>query len=81
MAKELALENDISDNFYASYGWLAKFLSRNGFSYRQITNLTSPTSQELIKRASNYVIYFQAALKRDTANLDNTILMDKQLSI
>jgi hypothetical protein len=42
-AKELALENDISDNFNASDGWLAKFLSRNGFSYRRVANLTSFT--------------------------------------
>ena len=76
-AKELALENDISDNFNASDGWLAKFLSRNGFSYRRVTNLTSLTSQELVKRASNYIIYLRSALERDTANLDNTILMDE----
>jgi uncharacterized lipoprotein YmbA len=39
-AKELALENDISNNFNASDGWIAKFLSRNGVSNRRVTNLT-----------------------------------------
>lgn len=74
-AIELAFTNDIK-TFTASDGWLSKFLSRNGFSFRRVTNLTSLTSEELIKRALNYMIYLQQ-VKKGGIRLNHTILMDE----
>ena len=47
-AVSLAEANGVH-NFAASDGWLSKFLCRNGFSFRRITNLTSLSPQELCR--------------------------------
>jgi hypothetical protein len=59
-AMEIAVENGI-DRFKASDGWLNSFLERNGYAFRRITNLTALSSEELIKRATNYMQFLQNA--------------------
>lgn len=75
-ALELAAQNGISNSFCASDGWLSKFLKRNNFSFRRVTNLTSLSVEELIKRSLNFMVYLQKALSNGM-NLDLTILMDE----
>jgi hypothetical protein len=74
-AMEITVENGI-DRFKASNGWLNSFLERNGYSFRRITNLTALSSEELIKRATNYMQFLQNA-RDDNLALQQTILMDE----
>ena len=74
-AMQIAENNGIV-KFKASNGWLNSFLERNGYSFRRIKNLTALSSEELIKRATNYMQFLQNA-RDDNLVLQQTILMDE----
>lgn len=73
--RALELANDAGIALKASNRWLDGFLSRNNFSLRRMTNLTSLSDEELIRRAVAFLIYLQKALPG--LDLDNTVLMDE----
>ena len=62
--------------FKASDGWVNYFMANNGFSFRRITNLTSLSPDELVRRAKCYMEYLQTAIQNGLV-LQNTILMDE----
>ena len=74
-AKEIAAENEL-EGFNASYGWLYRFMQRNGYSYRRITNLTTLSSEELIRRAVSFMEFLQSA-RESGLRVENTLLMDE----
>ena len=72
-ARDLARGNEIQ--FTPSQGWLRAFCARNFFSFRRITNLTTLTEEQVVKRAVSYFTYLHDQMK--TASLDKVLLMDE----
>ena len=72
-ARDLARGSQIE--FTASQGWLLAFCARNFFSFRRITNLTTLTEEQVVKRAVSYFTYLHDQMK--TASLDKVLLMDE----
>ena len=68
-------ENINEDDFKASDGWLTKFMERNLFSFRRVTNLCTLTEGKLLSRALEYFKYVGNIWKVSMAS--NTILMDE----
>lgn len=72
----LALSKDYNiEDFKASDGWLEKFLMRNGYSFRRVTNLTSHSADVIVTRAVSYMTYLQS--KIPDINRQKCILMDE----
>jgi len=72
-AIQLASENNIE--LLATGRWIDGFMSRNNFSLRRMTNMTTLTESQLLQRAVDYLKYLRNRLHH--INLSKTVLMDE----
>jgi hypothetical protein len=72
-ARELAFESGIELD--AGNSWCTKFLKRNGFSLRRVTNLTTLDDDTLVSRAVGYCKFLQSCLP--DIDLSKTLLADE----
>ena len=68
-------ERENMEDFKASDGWLTKFMERNKFSFRRVTNLIALSDENLLQHSFDYMKYLQTMIFKSQS--ENTILMDK----
>ena len=76
--KDIAMgisERENIEDFKASDGWLTKFMERNKFSFRRVTNLIALSDENLLQRSFDYMKYLQTMILKSQS--ENTILMDE----
>ena len=74
LALDISKREGIVD-FQASDGWLTKFMERNRFSFRRVTNLCALSDEKLLDRAFEYMKFLQTMRARTVPRA--TILMDE----
>ena len=76
--KDIAMgipERENIEDLRASDGWITKFMERNKFSFRRVTNLIALSDENLLQRSFDYMKYLQTMILQSYS--ENTILMDE----
>jgi hypothetical protein len=74
--KDIAMgipERENIEDFRASDGWITKFMERNKFSFRRVTNLIALSDENLLQRSFDYMKYLQTIILQSQSK--NTILI------